>query len=272
MFSICRNCVVLIFALSLVVYATNAGYASEEINEKSNSEFREVTSISGSKDSSRHHRVRTYDGAPCLSGGCKLTNEPTMVGVFNPCFSATGCSPSQQNHPGYIGGGYTMGPPYMNNGSGGKITDSHGNYNQADANRYRTRDPCSSPSGCPPSQPGQPSYVGGGYPSGTSYISNGNGGGQISGGHGNFNQPSPQNSYNQPINQPSAYPYWNGNYNNNGYQGPRGYSAYNHSLKVNSEYTETGSHTGPLQQQRPGYGYGSGYGGGYNGLFNRPGF
>uniref|UniRef100_A0A1I8P6V2 VM domain-containing protein n=1 Tax=Stomoxys calcitrans TaxID=35570 RepID=A0A1I8P6V2_STOCA len=53
-------------------------------------------------------------------------------------------------------------------------------------------------------------------------------------------------------------------------QPERGYSVLNHSLKTKSDYTEVGSHTGPLQQAG-GNGYGSGYGG-YMGMYNRPGF
>ena len=149
-------------------------------------------------------------------------------------------------------------------------------------NMVTVSNPCSSSTDCSSPQQGHNSYVGsGGYPVGYPYMNNGNGA-QIPKGH----NPSDANiyratipiyqplqyGYNQPINS-APYPYWNGNYNHhNSYQVPRGHSVHGHSLKVNSEYTETGTHTGSFQQPRPGYGYGSGYNSGYNGLFNRPGF
>ena len=225
MFRIYRHCVLLILAFS-VVHTIKASYTSEETDEKTKSVYSAVTSISDSTDTSRHHRVRTFNGSPCMHSGCKFNNEPNMVAVSNPCSSSTGCSFPQQGHNSYVNsGGYPVGHSYTNNGNGGQIAKG---YNQPEANIYRTSMPIYQP---------------------------------------------PQHSFNQHIN-PAPYPYWNGNHNhhNQDHQGSRGHSVHDHSLRVNSEYTEAGTHTGSFQQPSPGYGYGSGYSSGYNGLFNRPVF
>ncbi|XP_061387691.1 uncharacterized protein LOC133322745 [Musca vetustissima] len=286
--------VVLVF-VSVLAGTTNARYTSEETDEKSKSLYSAVTSILDTSETSKHHRKHTYDAAPspCSggTGGCPI-NVPGFVAP-SPCSNAQGCPPLAKSvsHGNSIV--YPSPSPNVVHGSSGPSLPSpgYGQYN------YGHAAPASS---LPPSGPAYGAYGYGVYPPATGYVGvqpptqpvpQATGyasahppthpvpstthslppppsGGYGYSGYGSGAPPS------QPANggaygghySPGAHP---GPY---GYQGNRGYSVYNHSLKTNSEYTEVGSHTGPLQQAPGGYGYGSGYGGGYNGMFNRPGF
>ncbi|KAM7362768.1 uncharacterized protein ACRADG_013323 [Cochliomyia hominivorax] len=244
--------VVLIVVCIFTISTTEAGgYTSEEIDEQSKSLYRAESSILASTENNKHQHKHTYYGSPCASGGCS--------GVFNPCSNPTGCpQPSasvfnngQSINSGipspvvgiYANGGYDVGQS-MNSGHGHVATPP--------------QTPYAGVSGYAPPLPHQVSNTG--------YSA------------GNNIQPSSVNKppTHQPLQvgysgyTPQPYAHWNSPPSHFGYQGPRGYSVYDHSLKLNTEYTETGSHTGSLQ--RGNNGYGSGYGGGYNGLFNRPGF
>ncbi|XP_037810968.1 uncharacterized protein LOC119603133 [Lucilia sericata] len=243
--------IVAIIAFLIIIQTANAGYTSEETDEKSKSLYSAVTSILGTTDSSKHHHKHTYDSPACASGGCSAT--------LSPCYSSTGCTqPTGQK--GYSSGIGYMANPHTNVASFGHVTPqsfqtgSHGSQLP-----YQTTSDSYIPTGYiqPGSSNGSPVSHQGGYPSNGSPFSH-----QAS---------YPSAGYPQPTSV-GPYPYWNNNPNPShyGYQGPRGYSVYDHSLKTNSEYTETGTHTGPLQHGNNGYG--TGYGGSYNGLFNRPGF
>ncbi|XP_065364390.1 uncharacterized protein Elal [Calliphora vicina] len=247
--------IILALAVSLfVIQTTNAGYTSEETDEKSKSLYSAVTSILGSTESSKHHQKHIYDSPPCASGGCS--------GALSPCNSATGCShPTGAVYNSGIGYSANQGvhsaPSVYTNG-GYAPSSEHVNLPAvpppSHAAAHRSPLPYQAPSGIY-----VPTVSGNGSPYRPPISTVSHQGGYASTGYTNPGSPAP-------------YPHWNSNPSQYGYHGPRGYSVYDHSLKTNSEYTEVGTHTGPLQQANNGYGYGSGYGGGYNGLFNRPGF
>ncbi|XP_023300391.2 uncharacterized protein LOC111682630 [Lucilia cuprina] len=236
--------IVAIIAIVFIIQTANAGYTSEETDEKSKSLYSAVTSILGTTDSSKHHHKHTYDNPPCTSSGCSA--------ALSPCYSPTGC-PQPTGQQGYNNGIGYMVNPHTNVGSLGHVTPqsfqtgAHGSQlpYQSTSDSYIQ----------PGSSNRSPVSHQGGYPSNASPVSH-----QSGYSSAGYTQPS----------SVRPYPYWNNNPSNYGYQGPRGYSVYDHTLKTNSEYTEVGTHTGPLQHGNTGYG--SGYGGGYNGLFNRPGF
>lgn len=245
--------------LLYLIHSTNAGgYTSEETDEKSKSLYSAVTSILGSTDTTKHHHKHTYGDSqpqPCTSDAC---GGPDMMRNPAPCIGSTGCpiagpSPNSMpvsRHPqiGYVGGAYGNQYQQTPGYQGGFYGASYGsNYPQY---------PSSVPAPVAPqggqvggtygvSIPSQPSSIGYSVPYG-------------SGSNGVYNNHQPSVPYGQA----------NGPY---GYQGGRGYSVLDHSLKTKSEYTEVGTHNGPLQQAPNGYGYGSGYGG-YMGMYNRPGF
>lgn len=250
-----RIIAVLIVCIFLI-QITNAGYTSEEIDENSKSLYKAETSILASTENNKHQHRRTYSGPPCVSGGCS--------GVSSPCASPMGCSqPAGAVYNNGIGYSVNPAPTTVANGYGGGYSTGHTNLPPAPymgTPAYTQPIPYQGSTGIygPPVHNGQPSTTNGAayrspslpQPSHSGYASAG------------YSQPG--------VVPPAPYAHWNSHPSHYGYQGPRGYSVYDHSLKLNTEYTEVGTHTGPLQQS--GSGYGSGFGGGYNGLFNRPGF
>ncbi|XP_073820485.1 uncharacterized protein isoform X1 [Musca autumnalis] len=301
--------ILLVLIVSLLTDKADAGYTSEETDEKSKSIHSAVTSILDTTDISKHHRKHTYDAPPCSSGGgCAVNGPGFILPASTPCSSPSGCPPLTKTTTYGNGIVYPSPSPNVVHGSIGvpQPPPSAAGY------QHYTGHGTPIASLPPPPPPGVPAY--GGYVYGH-YPPQPTGQGAVpprpQAGYGygygvptGPAPPSPQAGYGYgyagptgpaaPPPQPAGYGYGyagrtgpaaphaaNGAYGYHPYpagqaghydhEGGRGHSIHNHSLKTKSEYTEVGTHTGPLQQANGGYGYGSGYGG-YNGMFNRPGF
>uniref|UniRef100_A0A1I8NJ78 VM domain-containing protein n=1 Tax=Musca domestica TaxID=7370 RepID=A0A1I8NJ78_MUSDO len=296
-----------VFAGLLLSSAYAGSYTSEETDEKTKSLYSAVTSILGTSDTSKHHHKHTYDGgpAPCSNGGGCPVNVPGFVQPGAalpppPCSNGGGCS---VNVPGFVQPGSAPPPPASSCSAAGGCppltkTTTYGNgivYPSPSPNVIHGA--VQPAAGVPaanghytyghgtPAQPPKPaggaaygSYAYGGYPQATGPVAPAPIAAppaqpQPAYGYSGYG-PVPAGYVAPPQGGSGAYGYHQpaaGHPGHYGYQGDRGYSVYDHSLKLNSEYTEVGTHNGPLQRANGGYGYGSGFGG-YNGLFNRPGF
>ncbi|XP_073822452.1 uncharacterized protein [Musca autumnalis] len=289
----------LVLIVSLLTGKANAGYTSEETDEKSKYIHSAVTSILDTTDTSKHHRKHTYDAAPCSSGGGCAVNVPGFIlPASTPCSSPSGCPPLTKTTTYGNGIVYPSPSPNVVHGSIG-VPQPPPPPSAAGYRHYTTGHgtPIASlpPPPPPPGVPAYGGYVYGHYPPqptgqgavppppqagyGYSYgVPTGPAPPSLQAGYGYgyagptapAAPPSPQAAYGTvPVGTPPHGA--NGAYGYHHYPGGRGHSVHNHSLKTKSEYTEVGTHSGPLQQANGGYGYGSGYGG-YNGMFNRPGF